>query len=161
MPFSREFTKRLELDPRYKGFISSQFLPRCGTMSLHRNRQWLATLRADYRLGVSSATTSGIQRAGVMTMTLSPLLEVIVDSTIIGIKKPDSGIFRAALSTVRHIGKRGNLCRRHLFGRYGGRKKRGHVDGMAGRRSTQAVFRVFGRGFSTQANSGFGSVFAN
>ena len=68
-------------------------------MSLHRNRQWLATLRADYRLGVIS-NNFGNTKGWCDDDDLSPLLEVIVDSTIIGIKKPDSGIFRAALSQL-------------------------------------------------------------
>lgn len=66
---------------------------------LHRNRPWLATLRTDYRLGVIS-NNFGNTQGWCDDYALSPLLEVIVDSTVIGIKKPDGGIFRAALSEL-------------------------------------------------------------
>ena len=88
----------LELDPNIRDLFLHNFC-HDAEMSLHRNRQWLATLRADYRLGVIS-NNFGNTKGWCDDYDLSPLLEVIVDSTIIGIKKPDSGIFRAALSQL-------------------------------------------------------------
>ena len=88
----------LELDPNIRDLFLHNFC-HDAEMSLHRNRQWLATLRADYRLGVIS-NNFGNTKGWCDDYDLSPLLEVIVDSAIIGIKKPDSGIFRAALSQL-------------------------------------------------------------
>ena len=67
--------------------------------SLHRNRQWLAALQANYRLGVIS-NNFGNTKGWCDDYALSPLLDVIVDSTVVGIKKPDGEIFRAALSEL-------------------------------------------------------------
>ena len=66
---------------------------------LCQNRQWLASLRTDYQLGVIS-NNFGNTKGWCDDYALSPLLDVIVDSTVIGIKKPDGGIFRAALSEL-------------------------------------------------------------
>jgi putative hydrolase of the HAD superfamily len=66
---------------------------------LHQNRRWLASLRTDYRLGVIS-NNFGNTKGWCDDYALSPLLDVIVDSTVVGIKKPDGGIFRAALSEL-------------------------------------------------------------
>ena len=86
----------LELNPRIRDLFLRDFCHDAEQM-LHQNRRWLATLQADYRLGVIS-NNFGNTKGWCDDYALSPLLEVIVDSTIIGIKKPDSGIFRAALS---------------------------------------------------------------
>ena len=90
--------ERLELNPRIRDLFLHDFC-HDAEQWLHQNRQWLATLRADYRLGVIS-NNFGNTKGWCDDYSLSPLLEVIVDSTIIGIKKPDSGIFRAALSAL-------------------------------------------------------------
>ena len=66
---------------------------------LHQNRRWLASLRTNYRLGVIS-NNFGNTKGWCDDYALSPLLDVIVDSAVVGIKKPDGGIFRAALSKL-------------------------------------------------------------
>lgn len=66
---------------------------------LHQNRRWLASLRTNYRLGVIS-NNFGNTKGWCDDYALSPLLDVIVDSAVVGIKKPDGGIFRAALSEL-------------------------------------------------------------
>ena len=88
----------LGLDSRTRDVFLHEFC-RDAEKSLHRNRQWLAALQANYRLGVIS-NNFGNTKGWCDDYVLSPLLEVIVDSTVIGIKKPDGGIFRAALSEM-------------------------------------------------------------
>jgi putative hydrolase of the HAD superfamily len=67
--------------------------------SLERNRRWLATLRGRYQLGVIS-NNFGNTRGWCDEYHLSPLLDVVVDSTVVGVWKPDAGIFHAALSAL-------------------------------------------------------------
>ena len=64
---------------------------------LDRNRQWLATLREQYRLGVIS-NNFGNTRGWCDEYNLSPLLDIVIDSTVVGISKPEAGIFHAALT---------------------------------------------------------------
>ena len=64
---------------------------------LDRNRRWLATLRDRYRLGVIS-NNFGNTRGWCDEYNLSPLLDIVVDSTVVGVLKPDAGIFYAALT---------------------------------------------------------------
>ena len=90
--------ERLELDPGIRDLFLDDFC-RDAETSLHQNRQWLATLQADYRLGVIS-NNFGNTKGWCDDYDLSPLLEVVVDSTVIGIKKPEAGIFRATLSEL-------------------------------------------------------------
>lgn len=88
----------LGLDSRIRDAFLHEF---CGDAeeSLHRNRRWLATLQTNYRLGVIS-NNFGNTKGWCDDYALSPLLEVIVDSTVIGVKKPEAGIFQAALSEL-------------------------------------------------------------
>ena len=88
----------LELDSRIRDLFLHDFCHNAEE-SLVQNRQWLATLRARYQLGLIS-NNFGNTKGWCDDYSLSPLLEVIVDSTVIGIKKPDGGIFRAALSEL-------------------------------------------------------------
>ena len=90
--------KGLGLDSRIRDVFLHEFC-RDAEKSLHRNRQWLAALQANYRLGVIS-NNFGNTKGWCDDYALSPLLDVIVDSTVVGIKKPDGGIFRAALSEM-------------------------------------------------------------
>ena len=90
--------ERLELNPRIRDVFLHDFC-RDAEQWLHENRQWLASLRTDYRLGVIS-NNFGNTKGWCDHYSLSPLLDVIVDSTVIGIKKPDSSIFRTALSEL-------------------------------------------------------------
>ena len=85
----------LGLDSTIRDVFLHEFC-RDAEKSLHGNRQWLETLQADYRLGVIS-NNFGNTKGWCDDYSLSSLLDVIVDSTVIGIKKPDRGIFRAAL----------------------------------------------------------------
>lgn len=88
----------LALDPRIRDLFLHDFC-HDAEQWLQQNRQWLATLRRDYRLGVIS-NNFGNTKGWCDDYALSPLLDVIVDSTVIGIKKPEAGIFRAALSEL-------------------------------------------------------------
>ena len=88
----------LELDPTIKDLFVHNFCYDAET-SLNQNRRWIATLKSEYRLGVIS-NNFGNTSGWCDDYALSPLLDVIVDSTVIGIKKPDAGIFRAALSEL-------------------------------------------------------------
>ena len=69
---------------------------------LDRNRQWLATLRDRYRLGVIS-NNFGNTRGWCDEYNLSPLLDIVVDSTVVGVLKPEAGIFHAALTGISTI----------------------------------------------------------
>lgn len=64
---------------------------------LDRNRKWLATLQDRYRLGVIS-NNFGNTRGWCDEYNLLPLLDIVVDSTVVGISKPEAGIFHAALT---------------------------------------------------------------
>ena len=66
---------------------------------LDRNRQWLATLRDRYRLGVIS-NNFGNTKGWCDEYNLSPLLDIVVDSTVVGVSKPEAGIFHAALTGI-------------------------------------------------------------
>ncbi len=67
--------------------------------SLEQNRRWIATLQGRYQLGVIS-NNFGNTQGWCDEYALSPLLDVVVDSTIVGISKPEAGIFHAALSAL-------------------------------------------------------------
>lgn len=64
---------------------------------LDRNRRWLATLRNQYRLGVIS-NNFGNTQGWCDEYKLSPLLDIVIDSTVVGVSKPAAGIFHAALT---------------------------------------------------------------
>ena len=66
---------------------------------LSENRRWLETLHDTYRLGVIS-NNFGNTRGWCDEYGLSPLLGSIIDSTVLGIAKPDARIFEAALSEL-------------------------------------------------------------
>lgn len=66
-------------------------------VSLERNRRWLITLRDRYQLGVIS-NNFGNTQGWCDEYDLSPLLDIVIDSTVVGISKPDAGIFHAALT---------------------------------------------------------------
>ena len=67
--------------------------------SLENNRQWLETLHGTYQLAVIS-NNFGNTRGWCDEYGLTPLLEAIIDSTVLGIAKPDARIFEAALSEL-------------------------------------------------------------
>lgn len=69
---------------------------------LDRNRQWLATLRDRYRLGVIS-NNFGNTQGWCDEYNLSPLLDIVVDSTVVGVSKPEAGIFHAALTGISTV----------------------------------------------------------
>ena len=64
---------------------------------LDRNRRWLATLREQYQLGVIS-NNFGNTQGWCDEYDLSPLLDIVIDSTVVGVSKPEAGIFYAALT---------------------------------------------------------------
>ena len=67
--------------------------------NLENNRRWLKTLHGTYQLAVIS-NNFGNTRGWCDEYGLTPLLEVIIDSTVLGIAKPDARIFEAALSKL-------------------------------------------------------------
>lgn len=67
--------------------------------SLGQNRRWLQTLQGSYQLAVIS-NNFGNTRGWCDEYGLSPLLDVIIDSTVLGVAKPDTRIFEAALSEL-------------------------------------------------------------
>lgn len=64
--------------------------------SLDINRRWLTTLKSRYQLGVIS-NNFGNAQGWCNEFGLSPLLDVVIDSTVVGVWKPEPEIFRAAL----------------------------------------------------------------
>ncbi len=66
---------------------------------LDRNRRWLTTLQSRYQLGVIS-NNFGNTQGWCDQCGLSPLLDVVIDSTVVGVWKPDPEIFRAAFSAL-------------------------------------------------------------
>ena len=66
---------------------------------LENNRRWLETLQGTYKLAVIS-NNFGNTRGWCDEYGLTPLLEAIIDSTVLGIAKPDARIFEAALSEL-------------------------------------------------------------
>ena len=68
--------------------------------SLAESRRYLETLQDTYKLGVIS-NNFGNTSGWCDEYGLTPLLEVVIDSTVLGIAKPDARIFEEALSTLR------------------------------------------------------------
>lgn len=91
--------KRLGLSEKMKDEYVDWFCEGAAK-SLAENRRWLETLRDTYQLAVIS-NNFGNTRGWCDEYGLSPLLEVIIDSTVLGIAKPDARIFEAALSELR------------------------------------------------------------
>lgn len=67
--------------------------------NLTQNREWLQTLYGKYKLGVIS-NNFGNTAGWCDDYELTSLLDVIIDSTVLGISKPEQGIFEAALSEL-------------------------------------------------------------
>ena len=88
----------LSLDPDVKDRYVD-FFCEGATECLDRNRRWLATLRDRYRLGVIS-NNFGNTQGWCDAYNLSPLLDIVVDSTVAGVSKPEAGIFHAALTGI-------------------------------------------------------------
>ena len=90
--------KRLGLSGRMKDEYVEWFCAGAAE-NIAKNRQWLETLHGTYQLAVIS-NNFGNTRGWCDEYGLSPLLEVIIDSTVLGIAKPDARIFEAALSEL-------------------------------------------------------------
>ena len=90
--------KRLGLSEKMKDAYVDWFCEGAAK-SLAENRRWLETLQGTYQLAVIS-NNFGNARGWCDEYGLSPLLEVIIDSTVLGIAKPDARIFEAALSEL-------------------------------------------------------------
>ena len=88
----------LGLDLRVKDQYVDLFCKGVGK-SLDRNRRWLTTLQGKYKLGVIS-NNFGNTQGWCDEYGLSPLLDVVIDSTVLGVWKPDAAIFHAALSEL-------------------------------------------------------------
>lgn len=67
--------------------------------NLTQNREWLQTIYGTYKLGVIS-NNFGNTAGWCDEFELTPLLDVIIDSTVLGISKPEPGIFEAALAEL-------------------------------------------------------------
>ena len=67
--------------------------------SLAENQRWLQTLHGSYQLAVIS-NNFGNTHGWCDEYGLSPLLNVIIDSTVFGVAKPDTRIFEAALAEL-------------------------------------------------------------
>ena len=90
--------KRLNLSDQLKDEYVEWFCKGV-SQSLTKNRQWLETLHSTYKLGVIS-NNFGNTRGWCDEYKLSPLLDVIIDSTAFGVAKPDPRIFEAALAEL-------------------------------------------------------------
>ena len=90
--------KRLGLSEQLKDEYVDQF---CAGAAEHleNNRRWLETLHGSYKLAVIS-NNFGNTHGWCDEYGLTPLLEAIIDSTVLGIAKPDARIFQAALSEL-------------------------------------------------------------
>lgn len=66
---------------------------------LSENREWLKELYGKYKLGVIS-NNFGNTRGWCDEYNLTPLFDVIIDSTVFGKMKPDASIFEAAISSL-------------------------------------------------------------
>lgn len=67
--------------------------------NLKENRDWLQTLHGKYKLGVIS-NNFGNTSGWCAEHDLTSLLDIIIDSTVLGFTKPDPRIFEAALSEL-------------------------------------------------------------
>jgi putative hydrolase of the HAD superfamily len=90
--------KRLGLSEKMKDAYVEWFCQGV-TESLAENRRWLETLHDTYQLAVIS-NNFGNTRGWCDEYKLSPLLGAIIDSTVLGIAKPDVRIFEAVLSEL-------------------------------------------------------------
>jgi HAD superfamily hydrolase (TIGR01549 family) len=90
--------KRLDLSEKMKNEYVEWFCAGAAE-SLTENRRWLETLHGTYQLAVIS-NNFGNTRGWCDEYGLTPLLEAIIDSTVLGIAKPDARIFEAALSEL-------------------------------------------------------------
>ena len=90
--------KRLDLSDQLKDEYVEWFCKGV-SWSLSQNREWLKTLYGSYKLGVIS-NNFGNTRGWCDEYQLTPLLDVIIDSTVFGVAKPDRRIFEAALSEL-------------------------------------------------------------
>ena len=90
--------KRLGLSTQLKDEYVDWFC-RGVAESLAENRRWLKTLYGTYQLAVIS-NNFGNTQGWCDDYGLSPLFEAIIDSTVLGIAKPDARIFEAALSEL-------------------------------------------------------------
>lgn len=90
--------KRLGLSEQMKDEYVEWF---CAGAAEHlkNNRRWLETLHGTYKLAVIS-NNFGNTRGWCDEYGLTPLFEVIIDSTVLEIAKPDARIFEAALSEL-------------------------------------------------------------
>ena len=91
--------KRLGLSERMKEEYVEWFCTGAAE-SLAENRRWLETLHDTYQLAVIS-NNFGNTRGWCDEYGLTPLLASIIDSTVLGIAKPDARIFEAALSELK------------------------------------------------------------
>ncbi len=67
--------------------------------NLSENSEWLKTLHGTYKLGVIS-NNFGNTQGWCDEYQLTPLMDVIIDSSAFGVAKPDPKIFKAALSEL-------------------------------------------------------------
>ena len=90
--------KRLGLSEKMKEAYVEWFCTGAAE-NLEKNRRWLETLHGTYQLAVIS-NNFGNTRGWCDEYELTPLLGAIIDSTVLGVAKPDIRIFEAALSEL-------------------------------------------------------------
>ena len=90
--------KRLGLSERMKDEYVEWFCTGAAE-NLKENRRWLEALHGTYQLAVIS-NNFGNTSGWCDEYELTPLLDAIIDSTVLGIAKPDIRIFQKALSEL-------------------------------------------------------------
>jgi len=79
--------------------VAKRFIDDC-RMHFNRNRPILTRLRKSYRLGIVSNFYGNLDTV-LRGEELADLFDVVIDSGVIGMLKPDSAIFRHALDTLQ------------------------------------------------------------
>lgn len=90
--------QRLDLSDQLKDAYVNWFCDGA-SISLTENRKWLKTIYGKYKLGVIS-NNFGNTRGWCDEYNLTDLFDVIIDSTVFGIPKPNPEIFESALSEL-------------------------------------------------------------
>ncbi len=95
---SRQLSVLKRSEPEKGSILAHKFLQACRA-KLHRNAGVLSRLAGLFRLGVVTNSYGNasliLAEAGIL-----PLLRTVVDSRVVGVRKPDPAIFSLALDTL-------------------------------------------------------------